>query len=212
MIQKYFLNWRILAGTIILFFAGCKDPYYPKVDSSSPHYLVVEGFINPEGATNIRLTRTRAISKGDTASYINETGATVSIEDNNGIVYPLYDNGGGNYLAGYSLNENFLYRLHITTKDNKQYVSTFVACKDSPPIDDLGWRLSDGNVQLYVSTHDENNKSTFYRWDFVDTWEYHSSYYTYYIYDPVAKKVVDRPFPVYVCYRSGNSHQIFVGS
>jgi hypothetical protein len=213
MMQKYFSGWRIVAAITILFFVGCKDPYYPEVKSSTAHYLVVEGFINPEGATNIRLTRTRAISKGDTASYINETGANVSIEDNNGNVYPLYDNGGGNYSAGYySLNENFLYRLHITTKDNKQYVSTFVPCKNSPAIDEVGWKLNDKDVQLFVSSHDENNQTKFYRWDFMQTWELHSQYYSTLVYDPGSQTVVNRSYPVFVCYRSNTSDQVFIGS
>lgn len=209
---KYFLNLSIFAGIIILIFAGCKDPYYPNVTSSDIHYLVVDGFINSNGTTNIKLTRTRTISKGDTAAYINETGANVAIEDNYGNVYPLNNNGQGNYSAGYFLNSSYYYRLHITTSDSKQYVSDFVPCKNSPPIDKLGWKLKDGNVQLFVNTHDPDNKTIFYRWDFVQTWEFHSQYYSYFIYDPAAKKVVDRKFPVYVCYRSNISDKIYIGS
>jgi hypothetical protein len=212
MMQKYFLSSRIVAAIMILFFTGCKDPYYPEVKSSTAHYLVVEGFINPEGTTNIRLTRTRAISKGDTASYINETGAAVFIEDNNGNVYPLYDNGSGYYSAGYFLNANFLYRLHITTKDNRQYISAFVPCKNSPAIDEVGWKLNDKDVQLFVSSHDESNQTKFYRWDFVQTWEFHSQYYSSLVYDPDSKTVVNRTYPVFVCYRTNGSSQVFIGS
>jgi hypothetical protein len=209
---KKFINISLAIVTGLVVFIGCKDPYYPEVKSSTAHYLVVEGFINPEGTTNIRLTRTRAISKGDTASYINETGANVSIEDNNGNVYPLYDNGSGNYSAGYFLNANFLYRLHITTKDNRQYISTFVPCKNSPAIDEVGWKLNDKDVQLFVSSHDESNQTKFYRWDFIQTWEFHSQYYSSLVYDPDSKTVVNRTYPVFVCYRTNASSQVFIGS
>jgi hypothetical protein len=209
---KKFINISLAIVTGLVVFIGCKDPYYPEVKSSTAHYLVVEGFINPEGTTNIRLTRTRAISKGDTASYINETGANVSIEDNNGNVYPLYDNGSGNYSAGYFLNANFLYRLHITTKDNRQYISTFVPCKNSPAIDEVGWKLNDKDVQLFVSSHDESNQTKFYRWDFIQTWEFHSQYYSSLVWDPDSKTVVNRTYPVFVCYRTNASSQVFIGS
>ena len=196
----------------ILFFAGCKDPYFPPVNSAKEHYLVVDGYINSDGITNIKLSRTRTISKGDTAVYINETGAQVSIEDNYGNMYPLYDYGDGNYSAAYTLNADYFYRLHITTSGSKQYVSTFIPCKNSPAIDEIGYKFKDGNVQLFLNTHDPNNKTIFYRWDYVETWEFHSQYYSTLVYNAAIKNVVDRTSPVYVCYRSDNSDKIFLGS
>ena len=185
---KYFSVWSLLAGIIIFSVAGCKDPYYPDINSSKTHYLVVEGFINPNGETNIKLTRTRTISKGDTAAYINETGAAISIEDNNSNVYPLNETGAGNYSGNYFLDSASRYRLHITTKDSRQYLSEFVQCKNSPPIDDLGWKFKDRNVQLFANTHDPNNNTTFYRWDLIQTWEFHSQYYTSLIHHPGFQK------------------------
>lgn len=202
----------IVLSIILFFFASCKDPYYPNVTSSNIHYLVVDGFINSNGITNIKLSRTRTISKGDTAAYIYETDANVNIEDNYGNIYPLYNNGGGNYSADYFLNNSFRYRLHIITSDSKQYFSDFVPCKNSPPIDEIGWKIKDGDVQLYVNTHDPANNTIFYRWDYVETWEFHSQYYSVLIYNTDKKKVEDRPYPVYVCYRNNNSTKIFLGS
>jgi hypothetical protein len=114
--------------------SGCKDPYYPELKSSTSHFLVVEGFINPDGITNIRLTRTRAITKEDTAAVITETGANISIEDNNNNIYPLYESGDGNYSASYFLDVAGNYRLHITTRDNKEYVSDLWPAKMHPQL------------------------------------------------------------------------------
>lgn len=197
----------------LLFFASCKDPYFPTVNSSKSHYLVVDGYINSNGLTNIKLTRTRTISKGDTAAYINETGANIAIQDNQNNVYPLQEIGDGNYSSSNFLDVNNKYRLHIITTDNKEYVSDFVPCKVSPLIDNLGWKLQDGNVQVFVNTHDPNNHTTYYRWDYVETWEFHSQYYSYlqFVTQPDIA-VVTRTVPVFVCYRTGNSSNIFLGS
>jgi hypothetical protein len=211
MSQKYF-SWKWMAVLAALFLANCKVPYDPPVKSSKAHFLVVDGFLNAEGTTNIKLSRTRNITSGDTAAYINEMNASVIIEDNQNNVYPLYETGGGNYSANYSLDPYAEYRLHIITADQKEYFSDFVPCKLSPPIDNLGWKFKDGDVQVFVNTHDQNNNTTFYRWDYTETWEFHADYYSTLIYDPITEKVVDRSVPVFVCYRTRNSNNIILGS
>lgn len=201
-----------MAGMIMLLAVSCKDPYYPDVHSTKDHYLVVDGHIDPNGMTSIKLSRTRAIFKIDTAANIVEAGAVISIEDNHGDLYPLYESGGGYYTAYYQLNTDYSYRLHITTRDGKQYISDFVPCKNSPPIDEVNFKFDGGNVQVFVNTHDPQNKTIFYRWDYVETWEIHSQYYSTLIYNPDTKKVVDRTIPVFVCYKTSNSNKIFLGS
>src|SRR5690242_15278089 len=134
--NKKIFCWKwIVAFIAVLFLTKCKIPYDPAVKSSKNHFLVVEGYINTNGVTNIKLTRTRNVTWGDTAAYINETNASVSIEDNTNNVYPLNENGAGNYSADYFLNSNSQYRIHIVTADQNEYLSAFVDGKQSPPID-----------------------------------------------------------------------------
>jgi hypothetical protein len=209
--QKYF-SWKWMMMLAVLFLTNCKVPYDPPVKSSKTHFLVVDGFLNAVGTTNIKLSRTRNITSGDTAAYINEMNASVIIEDSQNNVFPLYETGNGNYSANYSLDPYAEYRLHITTADQKQYLSDFVPCKLSPPIDNLGWKFKDGDVQVFVNTHDPNNNTTFYRWDYTETWEFHADYYSTLIYDPISERVVDRSVPVFVCYRTRNSSNIILGS
>ena len=205
--------YLLTAVVVVFFFSGCKVPYDPTLKTSGDRFLIVEGFINVNGVpTNIKLSRTRNITKGDTASNINETGANVVIEDNQNNIYPLNETGDGNYSATYTLSASNQYRLHITTLNHEEYVSDFVSVKNSPPIDDLGWKFNYGDVQIYVNTHDPNNQTTYYRWDYKETWEFHSEYYSTLMYDATNEKVVDRNVPVYVCYQTRNSSNIFLGS
>lgn len=208
-----YTNPKLLSGFIVLlFFARCKVPYDPPLKSSGTRYLVVEGYINSNGEpTNIKLSRTRNITWGDTASYINESGALVVIEDNQNDSYPLYESGGGNYRGSYNLNTSFKYRLRITTADNKQFLSDFVACKQSPPIDNIGWKLNDDGVQIFVNTHDPANNTIFYRWNYTETWEFHSEYFSEVQYNRDST-VTPRVFPVYVCYKTQDAKNILVGS
>ena len=193
--------------------AGCKVAYDPPVQSSGVHNLVVEGYINANGEPiNIKLSRTRSITRGDTASSIKETSAHVVIEDNQNNVYALSETADGNYSGTYTLNPDYEYRIHITTKDNKEYISDFVPCKKAPPIDRLDWKLKDGNVQIFISTHDAANQTTYYRWDYTETWEFHSEYFSTLKFNPKDSTIIPRTVQVYVCYKTKNSSNIFLGS
>lgn len=211
--NKKIFSVKWLALIAILFLTKCKVPYDPPIKNSLYHYLVVEGNINPDGLTSIQLSRTRNISAGDTAAYIYELNAKVVIEDNANNTYPLSENGKGNYSGSYTLNTSNQYRLHITTSDHKEYLSTFVPCKITPLIDNVGWNFNSGNgVQVYVNTHDPNNTTRFYRWSYSETWEFHSQYYSLFTYVPADSSVIVRTAPVFVCYQTDNSPTIILGS
>ena len=196
----------------VLFYAGCKVPYDPPVNSSKTHYLVVEGYLNGNGETRIKLSRTRTISKGDTAAYINETGSKLFIEDENNSTFPLTEIGNGNYSGNYNLYSGNKYRLRITTADQKEYLSDFISFKQAPPIDNITWDFKNGGVQLYANTHDPQNNTWFYRWNYKETWEFHSYYLSELKFDNPSQKVIGRTEQVYTCWQSQNSSGIFIGS
>jgi hypothetical protein len=210
--QNNFLKKLLVYCMLLLFFEACKVPYYPPVKSTDAHFLVVEGYINVNGMTNIKLTRTIIISPGDTARYINETGARMTIEDNMNNQFPLTETNGGNYAGNYSLNIFNQYRIHIFTKDQKEYVSDFVNCKEAPSIDTVYWRFKDGDVQILLNTHDPNNQTKFYRWNYSETWEFHSEYFSKLIFNSPDYTFSPRVVPVNVCYRTDYSTKILTAS
>ena len=164
--KKTIFPWKIITyGILLLFFSKCKDPYNPAVLSSNSNYLVVEGFINGDGLTSIKLSRTRNITSGDTATHVNELNAIVAIEDQSNATYPLTEEGNGIYTVNTFLNPANKYRLHIHTSGNKEYVSDYVPYKQTPPIDSLGWHFKNNDVQVYADTHDPQNATKYYRWE-----------------------------------------------
>lgn len=209
--KKYFF-WKWPVAFCMLFMANCKVPYDPPVKSSNAHFLVVEGYLNGNGPTNVKLSRTRNITRGDTAAYINESGAHVELQDSYNNSIPMYETGGGNYHGYFYLYPGNSYRLHIRTADNKEYLSDFVPFKQSPAIDQINWNIKDGGVQIYISTYDSQNSTRFYRWNYEETWEFHSQYYSSLKYDEDHNTVIDRFVPVYQCWRAQNSTSIILGS
>ena len=211
--KKIIFPWKIITyGTLLLFFSRCKDPYNPAVLSSNSSYLVVEGFINGDGITSIKLSRTRNITSGDIAAHVNELNAVVAIEDQTNTMYPLTEEGNGIYTVNTFLNPANKYRLHIHTSGNKEYVSDYVPYKPAPVIDSLGWHFKNNDVQVYADTHNSQNTTRYYRWAYTETWEYHSPYYSTLEYDNPPGILNQRTEQIFACWPTKNSTNIVLGS
>jgi hypothetical protein len=159
----------------MLFFIACKEKYISPVTSPITGYLVVEGAINSGlGATNIILSRTAGLQ---IQNIVYEKGAIVKVEGEDNTIKQLTEVSDGNYtISGLNLNANKKYRLNITTKDGKVYLSDFSSIIYNPPIDSVNWKRENGSVQMYVNTHDDTNNTQYYQWETSETWEIHSGY------------------------------------
>src|SRR5579859_4165850 len=92
---------------------GCKQTYMPPVIANPPSYLVVEGFIENNGAdpTVFHLSHT---VKLDTTASIPESGAKVTIEGADNSSFTLSETSTGVYSSLLSgLDNSISYRLHI---------------------------------------------------------------------------------------------------
>lgn len=196
---------------IVILVTGCIDPYFPpEIDSTEP-ILVIDGFIDTQGTSTIRLTRTQTLTEEGLPQPV--TGATLWIEDTQGLKTFLIETGEGNYELPSQSFSSATYRLSIRTAQGKEYVSDFVAVKNSPPIDSLSWGLtSDQGVEIFVSTHDPETEEGYYRWTFEETWLYTSAGQSTYVFDPVTRAVTVREEDIYHCWRNDRSSDILVGN
>ncbi|MGN6195170.1 MAG: DUF4249 domain-containing protein [Ginsengibacter sp.] len=207
------LLFIFLIFSFATFLQECKSPYFPPIPPKQTNYLVVEGYITSDSPTVIKLSRTHVVSQYDTAHIIPEINATVVVGDDQGNSYPLREDTAGVYVMDpVFLPASFKYRLHIFTSNHKEYQSAFVPFETSPPITGTDWSLKYDGVQMYVSTKDESNESHYYRWVYRETWEYHTPYTSGFEYDPVSNQVFPRIHPAHICWVTGNSSTIVLGS
>jgi len=194
---------------------GCKKPYLPGIVAVSSNYLVVEGVINTgSDSTSIRLSRTVPLSS--TRQVKPEFGATVTILTDAGGNYPLSPAGNGYYKGpGLNLNSLAKYGLKIVTSGGKVYQSDMVVAKNSPPIDSVYYRIMNNGVQVYADTHDPANNTHYYRWDFSETYEFRSAFYSYdYFTQTPVDTVLSRPpsAQIFTCWRGDASYTIIVNT
>jgi hypothetical protein len=168
---------------LIICVAGCKEKYDLPFEQPDTGYLVIEGMINAgQDVTRIELSRTNKINS--TLKQF-EQKALVQVEGDDNSVEQLFENTIGNYTGQLHLNSSKQYRLRIKTEAGKEYLSDFVGVKVTPPIDSISWeRENDGGVRIHFNTHDHQNATRYYRWDYVETWEFHSSYRSFLKYTP----------------------------
>jgi len=192
----------------------CVQTYISPYKSPPTGYLVVEGFISIGAQTRFSISRTIGLP-GDSAIPA-VTGASVLVEGSDGAVYPLPEQDAGVYGDTLlPLNPALLYRLRIHTAEGQDYLSDFVTCKASPPIDSVNWiydyRNTNG-VNIFVNTHDPNNGTHFYQWDYQATWVYYSPEESFYVYDTADNTVVPRrPDQFnYVCWNSIKNKDLLI--
>ena len=194
---------------IALLFMGCRKAFSPpNALSDTNKYLVIDGVINTgSDSTFIRLSRTKKFENGIVIDH--ETGAQVTVESDANGSYPLSETSPGTYAsAPLNLNSTNKYRLHIKTSDGKEYLSDYVVVKNSPPIDSVGFTAKSDGVQIYVNTHDQANNTKYYRWEYSEAWEFHSTYKS--LYDGISAK--PRSFLIYYCYSHDTSSNIVLAS
>jgi hypothetical protein len=163
-----------LLSILLIVLMACREEYQPEVTTRNNNFLVVDGIINPD-STTIILSRTRILN--DTTSFIPEPNAVVYIEGERGSLYPVRPKANGVYTSSsLPLDLSDRYRVKISVS-SKEYASEFVSFKRTPPIDSITWKHGT-DVNIYINTHDPTNKTRYYRWEFEETWEFHSYYDT----------------------------------
>ncbi|WP_460584870.1 DUF4249 domain-containing protein [Hymenobacter arcticus] len=180
------------------------EPYVPAVLNAPTSFLVVDGFINGNGATRIKLSRTTNVTATTTPPA--EKGARLFIIDNMGGRYALSEKTPGFYRSdSLLLPIGRQYQLRITTATNATYESALVPLLTTPIIDKLTWQLNGDKVAVLLNTHDASAQARFYRWSFVETWEFNAGFRSEVEYFPTTSgpgRIDKRVTPIYTCWRT----------
>lgn len=136
--------------------------------------MVVDGFIDgTKDIATIKLTYATALADSKEAQKLS--GARVWIEDEQQNKTNLSETAAGIYTSsGASFATGNKYQLHVDRGTNVEYHSDYVELLPTPPIDSVTWEADDLDVAFFVNTHDPDNKINFFKWDFLETYEYTS--------------------------------------
>lgn len=162
---------------VLLFLSNitCRERYDVEYTMPDSGLLVVEGFINTDGATTITLSKTTKLTE---RRIVPEISAVVSIEGEDNSFYPLNETDSGRYVSeALQLNNSGRYRLRIKTQSNKEYVSPLAQPVRTPAIDSLTWKQDNEGLDIYVNAYEPQNPARHYKWEYEETWEFRAHYY-----------------------------------
>ncbi|MCE7041119.1 DUF4249 domain-containing protein [Dyadobacter sp. CY312] len=199
---------------LVLVLNSCIEPFSPPEINSPDRYLVVDGFLNASNDTSwIELRHSQ--NTNDNATYSVESGARLTVESEGGSIYTFAEYGSGRYrLLPINISPADKYRLRIKRTNGQEYLSEYVKVSLTPPIDSINYRYDAGRdaMVIQVNTHDQTNKTQFYRWKFEETYQYRSAYISSLVYNPETKQIDYRNEDINLCWATKKSNTIILGS
>ena len=210
------VNYKLICSLFLILAAGCVEPYLPPDGIGVGGQMVVDGFINASDKS-VMVKLSRALTLADANVTPPETKATVKIVSSSGTEILLTESDNENRLGTYAASNLSLdplaeYKLQVVTQSGSSFSSDYIKLRTSPAIDSLVWRPSDSGITFYVNSHDSENETRYYRWNYLETYEYYVPYIS------IFKKVGNLPVPrdsgeyVYRCWGTSPSTTILVES
>lgn len=182
--MNLFARPSVIFLIVFLLIISCRKVFDPPAIQGNNHYFSMDGFIDITPNSSTSITLSRSLNLYDTLTNIPELGASVLIRSSGGNTYELFDTAGnGIYVSSaLTLDPAQKYQLDITGSDGNKYISDFVDAKISPPVDSVTWELVNDPITLaqavniYINSHDPNNNTHFYRFDYQQTYKHVSLY------------------------------------
>ncbi len=211
---------RVIFYILLLLPFGCIKPYDPQIDSNTESKYVVSGSVtNIEGWHEVEVTKSTPVEK---PGYIPVEGCQVTIEDDRGHTFVAEEYLPGHYHVW--IDQAFLtpgnsYRARVVTPFGEVIESRFDKMPKGPSLDTVYYSILDlatNNpavfhrvMQFYVDLDAQGDYSQFYKWDVIETWEYHAEHPLEYYYNGDWHRVDPPDYSKQVCYTTQYVHNLF---
>ena len=195
----------------MLLLSGCIKPYDLQIDSNSANKYVVSGrVIDTEGWQEVGVSLSSPI---ESPKYIPVSDCQVNIVDDKDNVFSLTEYKPGHYhvwMGKEYLASGTSYQVRVTTPGGEELASGFDKMPTGPILDPVYYLLKDlptsdpGKtlrvMQFYVDLNAEGDYSQYYKYDVVETWEYHAAHPAEYYYDGTFHKIDPPDYSRKVCW------------
>lgn len=180
------LLFSCLYISFLLLTNSCILQFLPET-TDDQDIMVVEAIVTDQpGQNRVKLSTSMPLGVRSQAKPLS--GCRVTLSDDLGNNWELQEKDGGTYVTTPEFRGivGRLYSLHIKTnsaRQNLSYQSRAIRMRPVPPIDSVyyesralsysndGTPVSEG-AEIFLNTHDPENNCKFFRWEYVETWEF----------------------------------------
>jgi len=213
----------ILTIAAMLFMVSCIERYdLGKVTNFEAKLVIDAQLTTDDGIQEIVISKSSSTEK---PSLNPLTGCKVFVEDNKGNKFQFTESSNkGHYfglLEGAAIVVGYNYRLNVQTPDKLTFISNYETLMPCPDVSSVYYsvepkpttdpKVTLNGLQFYIDFKADNNYGRFYRWQLVQTYEYHSTWPLTRWLDwdgPHEMKKTD--YSNFVCYKTENLDDIFV--
>jgi len=179
---------------LVTMLPSCIVPYDPHVEAKNINKFVVSGQVT-DNTDYQTVSISKASSIGD-PEYIPVSGCYIRIFDDKGNEFDMQEAGSGTYRV--QIDKSYLipgisFKVEIHTSDGIDIESDFDQMNECPVVDSVYFvrkEFSSNNLgqitnglQFFVDLNAGNINTHFFRWEAIETWEYHAPYPREWYYD-----------------------------
>jgi hypothetical protein len=201
----------LIVLTIALILSSCILPFEPNIEVKNINKLVVSGQLNDNTEyQTVYISKASSVGKPD---FIPLSNCYVRIFDAEGNEFDMAEELPGTYKGivdrGY-MTPGSSFMIKILTPDGDNIESDFDMINECPDIDSVYYIRKDflsdvpdrdiKGIQFYVNLDGGNVKTRYFRWESIETWEYHSKYPREWYYDGEVHHIYPPDYSRMVCW------------
>ena len=172
--KKTYIRLIVTAAILALSAVSCIYPFTPEPQDGSGA-LVIEGDILLGDFTVVKVSHTAPVDSPESA--VEPPVGKVWVEDDSGTTYEGVVTRGVYQVDTRNAPADRRYRLHFLRTDHyKEYISEWGESPVVPEIDSLSYNLDFDRSRLNVALSMHSRGGSFFRWNYVENWEYHAYY------------------------------------
>lgn len=204
---------------------SCIKPYDPNIEGDETSKLVVSGRITGnEGYQEVNVSMASTVQD---AQYLPVSGCMVNILDNKGNIFslPEEENEAGTYrtwINGEYLTIGTAYMVSVVTPDGERIESSYDTLTRGAPMDSVYYLIeevptpdpdiNETHMQFYVDLRGSAADCRNYKWDILETWEYHAAHPLEFYYDGKFHEVIPPDYSKFKCWTNIPVKDIFLVS
>jgi len=192
---------------------SCITPYEPDIESSEKSKYVVSGTLTDDGKVQtVYVSRTSSL---EYPGFLGISNCMVTLSDKAGNTFQLNDDGGGKYtivLDSAIIKPGISFRVNVHIPDGTDIQSDYDSMPSCPEIDSVYYIRKDlatgdegifiQGIQFYTDLDGTLDQSRNFRWEAIETYEYHSEYPLEWWYDGRVHHVVPPDYSRMICWRT----------